>query len=61
MSFSLRQSGDMRRPPLEVSVEDFRRRASAGFSFWRGLAVGLVAGLTISYGLFGGILGRVWG
>ncbi|WP_375461735.1 hypothetical protein [uncultured Enterovirga sp.] len=53
MTFHLNQTGTVRRPGFEVSVADFKQRASDGLVFWRGLFIGLVAGSVITYWLGG--------
>lgn len=58
MAFHLHQSGDVRRPSFQVSVSDFKVQASAGFSFWRGVLLGFVAGAVIAY-WFGGAVARM--
>lgn len=57
MAFHLHQSGNIRRPGFQVSVSDFKVRASAGFSFWRGVLLGFVAGAVIAYS-FGGAVAK---
>ena len=58
MAFHLNQSGSVRHRGFEVSVSDFKARASTGFAFWRGLILGLVAGSVITYWL-GGIAAKI--
>lgn len=65
MAFSVRQSGDMRRgsqarrPDFEISVTDFKTRAGHGFTFWRGVLIGLCAGLALGYVFITGPLARL--
>ena len=52
MSFKINQTGDVRRTAFELSVRDFRTRAAEGPGFWRGIVVGLSAGIVISYAAY---------
>lgn len=60
MSFTLKQSGSVRRPGLEISVSDLKEKAAAGVSFWRGLIIGLLTGLLLSYVAMSGLILRLW-
>lgn len=65
MPFSVRQSGEMRkgpeprRPDFEISVADFKNGAGSGFTFWRGVLIGLGAGLAIGYVFITGPLSQL--